>query len=280
MTHRRCCCNQSTGGQDVGCLATVTDIPQSQWPRTIYTCTVDASLPSYWCIGGCPSPCNGSSCDQERSCSPGRQQYFMWNYWCCTDLANTDCDGYRWVKESVTAQPSSAYFEFDSIGKTDLDPNRSCTRFIPASVNLQGLAEQCGQYEDTVYWYTEYSGVRTCAQRISDCSANPPTRDSTCADVCEIALSFFGAMTFRTVVDDCGGNSNNVCQPFAVVVNAIYQRAKSHSDTHIAVGEYQCVWSSLEPDGYAVSYPCVNFGCGAGGSLGAAPSTITIGIKT
>ena len=283
MSTRRCCCTTTQTGSDLQCLATETDVPPSQWGNAIYTLSISGSVPFKSCVH-CPEPCSESFCPRD-SCSDGIQSYAINVNLCCGDLAHNVCDGFEYAHITPSGGSNGmygAYFEFNTVYTTDLDPNRPCTRFIPASNSNISLGYICSNGNDgydTVMWATGYTGIRTCTQRINDCTIYPPGRDAACVDVCEIHLVFGGffSHTFQEIIFCDPLNTYTRCrEDLTVTAEAIYQRRKTHTDTHVAIGEYECVYSRIDPPG---SSGCSHFGCGAGGSMGAVPSSITVQRK-
>jgi hypothetical protein len=166
----------------------------------------------------------------------------------------------------------SGSFEFNSAGRSTDGP--SCTTHIPVS------------YTNTTQWPAicpvDIPGptvvvrkIYECSKPITSCENGIPVYGTTCLDNSEILVEFFAnqGATYERREDDC--TTSQQCFSAFLTGSAIYRRAKSTSDTHVAVGTYTMVWSST-PYADDCYYPGPKQGCPGESPF---PSTIAVGIK-
>jgi len=264
---RRRCCGGSEPPADVPCGTTST-VPLP-WLDRIYTLAISGSFgPTMMQV-----TFNGQGQDCQAVSEPNCQEELLAFYWiepCCGE--NESGSALRKVVLQGSTNFSGS-FEFDSTGRTG--STASCTRKIPVSYSsaTQWSAICAADMPGPTVVVTEIS---ECSKRITNCADGSSAFGASCLDVSQIRVNFFANIgaNYTRRENDC--TTSDRCFSAFLTGSAIYQRAKSASDTHVAVGAYDMVWSSTP---YADDCgPGLGYKSGCPG-VSQFPSSITVGIK-
>lgn len=266
MSRRRCCGFGPNTPSTSECGTTST-VP-TPWPNRIYTIEVSGSFGTT--LQRVSMNNQGQDCNAEPE--PNCQEEALALYYLerCCGQGEVGSALRKVVMQGSTSFSGS--FEFDSSGRTSDGP--SCTTHIPVS------------YTNTTQWPAicpaEQPGptvlvrkIYECSKPIISCENGTLVYGTTCLDNSQILAEFYAVQgaNYERREDDC--TTSQQCYSVFLTGYAMYRRAKSISDTHVAVGTYTMVWSST-PYGDDCYYSGPKLGCPGESPF---PSTITVGIK-
>jgi hypothetical protein len=266
-----CCCGDPGTEPEPGLCGTTSTVPQP-WPDRIYTLDISGDFGTVMqrvTIGDLDPECPGG--EPEPNCRE-EPLAFYWLEDCCDD------DGFyvgtRRRKVLLQGDTTcSGSFEFDSRGRRD--DNANCTRQIPVSAsNVKMTTPICvgGSPASSV----QVNAIYDCSKPITNCATGVPDFGARCLDVSMIEVSFWAYVgAHYTYKRYCSEPATQECWESYLVGKAVYKRAKSATDTHVAVGAYSLVWSeSPYGDGCGTGNPTI--GCPGDSPF---PRVITVGIK-
>jgi len=262
-----CCCGDPGPDPEPGLCGTTSTVPQP-WPDRIYTLSISGSFGTTMM----KVSMNGQGQDCAAEPEPNCQEEPLALYYierCC----GQDEFGYALRKFVLSGSTNySGTFEFNSVGRTN--DSQNCTRHIPVSSSTTTLTSTYCSGE-TPSPSVQVLAIYECSKRITNCATGAPEFGSACLDFSQITVQFFANQGGNYTYRDPECTTTQGCFSAFLTGTAIYRRAKSASDTHVAVGAYTLVWSSTPyDDNCYLTGP--KQGCPGNSPF---PQTITVGIK-
>jgi len=260
-----CCCGASAEPEPKACNTTST-VPQP-WPDVVYRVSVASTFGTIMQrldLGEQERGCKG---EPNPACSPMPLAVWWWETCCGPDEL-----GYTLRKKPLAGDTSYfGIYEFDSRGLTGAG---YCDRHIPYSNgNVLWTTPTCPSTQSQPSVIIRQ--INQCARKITGPGCVPDFH-ATCIDHSEITVEFFAEMGTHWNFRDQDCSILPQCASIVLQGRATYRRAKTETDTHVAVGAYTMVSSSYPGDSVECGGTGANEGCPGTPPF---PYTIPVEIK-